>query len=153
MDMLQPHAAKMSLGSAPPLELRSRVCDVCLEHRTNLTPSYRSVPAVACVSESTTVTPKSASLVTVRLPRAMQDASTVVIEPLNSTVVILECAAQPTVCAPIAYVCRVSVVNNSDKPIDFCAGFSIASVNPVRPVSKSSQAAATASRLPHESRL
>ena len=90
---------------------------------------------------------------TVRLPSAVQDASTVVIEPLNSTVVILCCAVLFTVFAPIADVCRVVVVNNCDKLIDICAGFPIASVNPVRSVSKSSQATATVSRLPHESKL
>ena len=31
MDVLQPHAAKMSLGSAAPLEFSARVCDVCCE--------------------------------------------------------------------------------------------------------------------------
>ena len=81
---------------------------------------------------------------TVRLLRAVQDASTVLIEPLNSTVVILNCAALPAVCPQIAAVCRVAVVNNSDKPIEIIAGFSVASVNSVRLVLKSSQAAAAA---------
>ena len=90
---------------------------------------------------------------TVCLPRAVQDASTVVIEPLNSTVVNLGCAALPAVCAPIADVCRVALVNNFDKPIEIHAGFPVASVIPLRPVSKSSQAAATAPRLFHESKL
>ena len=89
INVLHPHAAKMSLKCAAPVELNARVCDVCHERETNPNPSLRSAPAVACVSESTTVGPKSASLVTVRLPRAVQNASTVVIEPLNSTVVIL----------------------------------------------------------------
>ena len=153
MDVLQPHAAKMSLGSSAPLELSARVCDVCLKQRTNPSPSYRSSPTVACVAEFTTVAPKSASLVTARLPRALQNASTVLIEPLNSTVVILWCAALPAVSAPVADVCRVAVVNNSDKPIEMLAGFIVASVNTVRPASKSSQATATAPRLVHESKL
>ena len=59
----------------------------------------------------------------------------------------------PAVCDPIADVCRVAVVNNFDKPIDICAKFHIASVNPVCPFSKSSQSTATAFRLPHESKL
>ena len=121
MDVLQPHAAKMLRESAAPLELSSRVCDVCLEQRTNPSSSYGSSPTVACVAKSTTVAPKSASLVTVRLPRAVQDASTVVIDPLNSTVVILGCAALPAVCAPVAEFCRVAVVNSSDKPIEMLA--------------------------------
>ena len=90
---------------------------------------------------------------TVRLPRIVQDASTVVIEPLHSTVVILGCGSLPAVCALIADVCRVAVVNNSDKPIEIFAGFFVASVNFVRPISKSSQAAATVLCLPHESTL
>ena len=105
------------------------------------------------VAESTTVAPKSASLVTVRLPRAVQDASTVVIELLNSTVVIFGCSALPAVCAPIADVCSIAVVNNSDKPIEMLAGFPVAFVNTVRHASKSSQAYATATRLPYESKL
>ena len=48
MDVLQSHAAKMSLGSAAPLELSARVCDVCFEQRTNPSSSYRSSPTVAC---------------------------------------------------------------------------------------------------------
>ena len=104
MDLLQPHAAKVSLGSAAPLELSARVCDVCLKQRTNLNPSYRSSPVVASAAESTTLAPKSASLVTVRLPRAVQYASTVLIELLNSTVVIFGCAALTAVSAPIADV-------------------------------------------------
>ena len=118
INVLQPHAEKMSLASAAPLELSAPVCEVSLEQKTNSNPSYRSSPTVACVAESTTVAPKSASLVTVRLPRAVQSASTVVIEPLNSTVVIFGCAALPAVCVPVVDVCRVAVVNNSDKPIE-----------------------------------
>ena len=94
-----------------------------------------------------------ASLVTVRLPRAVQDALTVGFEPLNSTVVILGCAALPAVCTPVADVFRVSVVNNSDKPIEMFAGFPVAFVNTVRPASKSSQSTATATRIPLESKL
>ena len=65
---------------------------------------------------------------------------------------ILGCAALPAVCAPIADVCRVAVVNNSEKSFDILAGFLVACVNLVRLTSKSSQAAATAPRLPHESK-
>ena len=153
MDVLQLHAPKMSHRSAAPFELSARVCDVCLYQRTNPSPSYRSSPTVACVAESTTVASKSASLVAVRLPRAVQDASTVVIEPLNSAVVIIGCAAMLVVCAPVADVCRVAVGNNSDKPIEMLAGFPVASVNTVRPSSKSSKVTATAHRLPHVSKL
>ena len=132
MDVLQPHAAKNSLGNAAPLKLSARVCDVCLEHRTNLSPSYRSLPTVACFAKSTTVAPKLASLVTVRLPRAVQDASSVGIEPLNSTVMILGCVDLLAVCSPVADVCLVAVVNNSDKLIKMVAGFPVATVNTVR---------------------
>ena len=66
---------------------------------------------------------------------------------------ILGCAALPAVCSPVANVCRVAVVNNSDKPIEILAGVFVASVNTVGPASKSSQATATAPRLPHESKL
>ena len=153
MDVLQPHSTKMSLVCAVPLELSARVCDVCLEQRTNPSSSYRSSPTVACVAESTTVAPKSASLVTARLPRAVQNASTIEIEPLNLTVVILGCAAPPAVCAPVADVCRGAVVNNSDKSIEMLAVFPVASVNTVRPASESSQATVTAPSLPHKSKL
>ena len=89
----------------------------------------------------------------VRLPRAVKDAPTVVIEPLNSTVVIVGCASLPVICAPIADICRDALVNNFDKSIEILACFPVASVIFVRPVSKSSQAAATVFRLPHESKL
>ena len=83
----------------------------------------------------------------------MQDASTVVIEPLNLTVVILGCAGLPEVCTSVLNVSRVPVVNNSYKPIKMLTGFPFVSVNTKRPASKLSQATATAPRLPHESKL
>ena len=122
------------LKSAALLKFSARVCGVCHEQRTNPNHSYRCAPAVAFVAESTTVAPKSASLVTKRLPRAVQDAFTVVINPLNLTVVIFGCAALPAVCTLIADVCCVAVVNNSDKPIEILAGYPVASVYIVRPV-------------------
>ena len=134
----------MSLKSAAPLEFSARICDMCFEQQTNLNPSNCSAHAVVCVAEFCIVARKSAILVIVRLPHAMQDPSTVVIEPLNSTVVILGRAALPAVCALISDVSRVAVVNNSDKPIEILAGFPVMFVIIVCPVSKSSQVAVTA---------
>ena len=73
---------------------------------------------------------------TVRLPCEMQDASTVVIEPLHSSLVILGSAALFAICVPIADVCRVAVMYNSDMQIKILAGFHAVSVNSVCPVSK-----------------
>ena len=117
-----------------------------------------SSPTVACVAESATVALKSAalksaSLVTVRLPRAVQDASTVVIKPLNSTFVIFGCVTRSAVCSQVFDVCRVAVLNMFNNPIEILAVFPVASVNTVRPASKSSHTAATAPRLPHKAKL
>ena len=80
MDVLQPHAAKMSLGHAAALELSVRLCDVCLEKRTDTKPAYRSAPSVACVLEPTVLAANSATLVSVQLPRTQQEHLTVAVK-------------------------------------------------------------------------
>ena len=64
-----------------------------------------------------------------------------------------ELAALPAVCALIANVCRIAVVNTSNKSMEIRAGFPVASVNSVPLVSKSSQDAATATSLFNGSKL
>ena len=75
------------------------------------------------------------------------------VEPLNSTTLILGCAAQPAHCAPNAGSCRIAVVNCSDEPIEMLANFSIASVSPVQPAAIPARTAVTAPPLSHEAKL
>ena len=153
MDILQPHAAKMSLGHAAPLELSVHLCDVCLEKRTDPKPKYRSAPPIACVIEQTLLAAKSAVVVPVKLPCSHQQLSTVAIEPLNSTILILGCAACPAVCEPNTCTCRIAVVNPTDEPIELLAGFLIASVAAVRLATIHARTAVTNPRLSHECKL
>ena len=153
MDILQPHAAIMSLGHAAPLELSVHLCDVCLEKRTDPKPKYRSAPPIACIIEQTLFSAKSAVVVPVKLPRSHQQLSTVAIEPLNSTILILGCAACPAVCEPNTGTCRIAVVNPTDEPIELLAGFPIASVAAVQLATTHARTAVTTPRLSHESKL
>ena len=79
------------------------------------------------------------------------NASIVLIKLHNSTVVIFYCVVLPAVCSLIADVCHVALVTNSDNLIEIYAGLFVVFVNSFRPVTISSKAAATPTRLSNES--
>ena len=83
----------------------------------------------------------------------MQKAATVVVDPLGSAVIRFECATLPALCAPIDGICRVAVVNPSDKPIQLGADTPIAEINSVEQTSNGTQMAATAPRLSYQAKL
>ena len=76
-DILRPYAATLSLGDASPPHLNARVCDVFLEQQTDSKHEYRNEPAVACTTEPDTIGPIAIMLVSVRVPRAAQEAATI----------------------------------------------------------------------------
>ena len=129
------------------------MCDVCLEKHTDAKPAYRSTYSVACVLEPTVLAANSATLVSVQLPRTQQEHSTVAVELLNLTMLILGCAALPAVCAPTTGPCRIAVVNSTDEPIEMLANFLIASVSPVQPAEIPARTVVIAPRLSHKAKL
>ena len=56
-------------------------------------------------------------------------------------------------CAPIDGICRVAVVNPSDKPIQLGADTLIAAINSVEQPSNGSQIAATTSRFSYQAKF
>ena len=153
MDILDPHAANILLGGAHEVQFKARVCDVCLEPRILSKHEFITRPAVACTAEPISIAANSAAIVRVALPMSARDASSVVIEPLNSSAVNVGCAALPAVCAPIDGFCRVAVVNPSPRPVEILSGFPIASAKPVIQSMKDSRVAALAPRLPRDAKL
>ena len=83
----------------------------------------------------------------------MQNTATVVVDPLGSPVIKFGCTTLPAVCALIDGICRVAVVNPSDKPIQLDADTPIAAINSVDQNSNGTQIAATAPRLPFQAKL
>ena len=153
MDILDPHAANILLGGAREVQFKARVCDVCLEPRIPAKHEFITTPAVACTVEPMSIAANSAVIVRVALPKSARDASSVVIEPLNSSAVNVGCAALPAVCAPLDGFCRIAVVNPSPRPIEVLSGFPIASAKPVIQSQKDSRVAALAPRLPRDAKL
>ena len=130
-DILRPHASTSSFDPANPLQLTARVCDVCLKQRDDLKHKFRSSPSLACTTEAVTVAPNTAILVSIRMLRSAQEASTVVIEFLNLSAINFGIAPLPAVCAPIDGTCRIAIVNPTNRPIEILAGCPIASVKSV----------------------
>ena len=127
-DILRPHAAALLFGSATPVKLNARVCDVCLEQREDSEDKFQCATAIAFTAEAATVAPNSALLVCVRVPSAVQDASTIAVEPLYSSTVNFSCVALPAVCTPIDGKCKIAIVNPSSKPIEIGVDSPIAAV-------------------------
>ena len=131
MDVLRPNSAAMLLGESVPFQLNTRICDICLERRTDLDRNFWRAPSTACTTVPIWIQPQIAPVVQVRVHRLLQNAATVVVDPLGSAVIKFECATLPAVCAPIDGICRVAVVNPSDKPIQLGADTLIAAINSV----------------------
>ena len=153
MDILDPHAANISLGGAREVQFEARVCDVCLEPRVPSKHEFITAPAVACTAEPMSIAANSAVIVRVALPKSARDASSVVLEPLNSSAINVGCAALPAVCTPLDGFCRVAVVNPSPRPIEVLSGFPIASAKPVIQSRKDPRVAALAPRLSRDAKL
>ena len=153
MDILDPHAANISLGGAREVQFKARVCDVCLEPRVPAKHEFFTTPAIACTVEPMSIAANSAVIVRVALPKSARDATSVVLDPLNSSAVNVGCAALPSVCAPLDGFCRVAVVNPSPRSIDIPSGFPIASAKPVIQSPKSPRIAALNPRLPRDAKL
>ena len=69
-DILRPHGAMLTLDESAPLRLRTRVCDVCREQRTNPPAESSSAPLTACAATRAVIEPCTAAFIRVRVPRA-----------------------------------------------------------------------------------
>ena len=83
-DILCPHAAYLSMAGASSLQLRARVCEICLEQRTEPKCGFRRPPVVAWIAEQTTIGSRSAAIVKVQMPESARENVTVALEPLAS---------------------------------------------------------------------
>ena len=153
MDILDPHAANISLGGTREVQLEARVCDVCLEPRIPAKHEFITAPAIACTVEPMSIAANSAVIVRIALPKNARNATSVAIEPLNSSAINVGCAALPAVCAPLDGYCRIAVVNPSPRAIEVLSGFPIASAKPVIQSRKDPRAAALAPRLSRDAKL
>ena len=97
--------------------------------------------------------PNSALLVCVRVPSAVQEASTIAVEPLYSSTVNISCAALPSVCTPIYGKCKIAIENSLRKPIEIGVDSPIAAVKAVTLKSSCASAAATAPQLSRNENL
>ena len=71
-DILRAHSATMYLGDAVPLRLNARVCDVCLEQRTELSRDFWRATPTVCTTDPVTIPPRTAALVRVRVSPEIQ---------------------------------------------------------------------------------
>ena len=131
IDIMRAHSATMSLGNAVPLQYNARVCDVCLEQRTELSREFWCAPPAVCTTDPVTIPSRTAALVRVRVPSEIQQSPSVAVEPLGSAILKFGCATLPAVCAPVDGVCRVAIVNPSSSSVVIKPETPIAAVNPV----------------------
>ena len=83
----------------------------------------------------------------------MQESTTVAVDSLGAAILELGCAMLPAVCNPTDSVCRVAVVNPSNKLVELRADTLIGATNSVIQTPNSIRTAATISRLSREDKL
>ena len=79
MDIFRKHGPTVTFDVDAPLRLRNQVCEVCCEQRTNLTLESHSAPLTACAVSVSVIEPSSASIVPMRVPRALRQTDDVAI--------------------------------------------------------------------------
>ena len=114
-DILRPHDAMLTLDESAPLRLRTRVCDICREQRTDLLAEPPRAPLTACAASKAVIEPCTAAFIRVGVPRALRDVPNVAVEPLASLLEDRGCAVLPSVLAPTDSVCYVAVANPSNR--------------------------------------
>ena len=130
-DILWLYGAMLTLDESAPLRLRSRVCDICREQRTDQLPDLPSASLTACAASKTVIEPCTAAFIRVQMTRALRDVPTVDVKPLASLLVKQGCAVLPSVLGPSNSVFYVAVVNPSNRRVKIPADLPVASVAPV----------------------
>ena len=90
----------LTLDESAPLRLRTRVCDICREQRTDLLAEPPSASLTACAASKAVIEPCTAAFIRVRMPRTLRDVLTVDTKPLASLLKTQGCAVLPSVLAP-----------------------------------------------------
>ena len=152
-DIIKPHDVMLLPNKPIPLRLRTPVCDVCQEQRTNVSGESSSVPLIACAVFKLVIEPYTAALVQVRMPRELRDFPNITTEPLASQLEDHGCAALLAVCAPADSVCYVAVANPSERRVDIAANAPISAVAPVDLTANSVSSAAVAPQLSINTKL
>ena len=130
-DILRPRGAMLTLDESVPLRLRTRVCGICREQRTDLLSEPPSAPLTACAASKAVIEPCTAAFIRVRMPRALRDVFIVAVEPLASLLEDKGCAVLPSVLASIDSVCYVAVANPFNRRVEIPANVPVAAVAPV----------------------
>ena len=146
-DVLRPHYAMFTLDETVPLRLRVPVCDVCREQRTDLPADAPSAPLTACAAFKAVVEPCTTAFIRVRVPRALCKEPNVALEPLDSLLEVLDCAALPSVHAPADSVVYMSVTNPSNRRVEIPTGLPLAVITPVAPACNSMSTAVFSPQL------
>ena len=113
-DILWPHGAMLTFDESAHLRLRTRVCNVCREQRTDILADLPIAPLTACAASAAVIKPCTAAFIDVRVPLALRDVSTVAVEPLASLLEEKGCAVLPSVLAVTDSVFYVAVLNSSN---------------------------------------
>ena len=153
MDVLRPHVAQIRLFETSPVKFNARVCDICLEQSTDTKREFCSQATVAYTVEPAKIPANSAAIILVRVSKSTNEASTVVIEPLESSTANIGCAAMPAVCAQLKGETRIAIVNPSLKLIELLADYPIASAKPVTSSPLDTRIVAIVPRLSRDAKL
>ena len=153
-DILRPQGAMLTLDESAPLRLRTRVCDICREQRTDLLAEPPRAPLTACAASKGVIKPCTAAFIRVRVPRALRDVPNVAVELIASLLEDRNCAVLPTVLAPTNSVCYVAVANPSNRQVKILADVPVAAIVPVAMAhSSSSTTAAVSPQLSRNEKL
>ena len=79
INILRAHAGTVRVGVPDSFKLEVQHCEVCLEHQDRATSSFYRPPPVASIVSATTIEPRSAALVSVRLLPCLLSASDFVV--------------------------------------------------------------------------
>ena len=152
-DILKPHDVMLLPNETIPLRLRTPVCDVCRDQRTNVSGESSSAPLIACAVSKAVIEPYTAALVQERMPRELRDSPNITTEPVASLLKDHGCSALPAVCAQADSVCYVAVANPSERRVEIPANAPIAAVAPVELTANSALSAAVAPQFSRNEKL
>ena len=153
-DILWLHGAMLTLDESVPLRLRTRMCDICLEQRTDQLAEPPSASLTACEASKAVIKHCTAAFIRVQMPRALRDVFNIAVEPLASLLEDKGCAVLPSVLALTDMVCYVAVANPSNRRVEIPADVPVAAFAPVAMAHNSgSTTAADALKLSRNEKL
>ena len=152
-DVFRPHRANFELGAPYVVRLKLDRCFVCIKERLPDATLRVIVGAVASTVADKTLPSHTASRVQVRLPSKVLGDSHFIVEPVPHELATAACAALLSVCAIVGATHVLSVVNVSDKQINFRAGTPIVAISPVTPQATASPNSAAIKHLRRKEKI